>query len=167
MPKTGIEFTFSPKRLLFLWYCFLTSLTASKLPFLSNLFISKIAQREKDKAKQWAESVKKKGELVELSNNIFIELKKKEKEKIDVVIDAYRIKMEKSDDLSQNLDIVFSDSIISANKDIPVIVLYEGSTDPDGNDGMNQFYDKGISEPEKDSICMEMAAKWKNKSQFY
>ena len=135
--------------------------------FLSNLFISKIAQREKDKASQWAESVKKKGELVELSNNIFIELKKKEKEKIGVVIDAYRIKMEKSDDLSQNLDIVFSDSIISANKDIPVIVLYEGSTDPDGNDGMNQFYDEGITKLEKDSICMEMAEKWKNQSQFY
>lgn len=135
--------------------------------FLSNLFISKIAQREKDKAKQWAESVKKKGELVELSNNIFIELKKKEKQKIDVVIAAYRIKMEKSDDLSQNLDIVFCDSIISANKDIPVIVLYEGSTDSDGNEGMNQFYYEGITEPEKDSICIEMASKWENQNQLY
>ena len=133
--------------------------------FLSNLFISKIAQREKDKAKQWAESVKKKGELVELSNSIFIELKKKEKQKIDVVIDAYRIKMEKSDDLSQNLDIAFSDSIIKANKDIPVIILYEGSTDPDVNEGMNQFYYDDITETEKDSISMQLALKWQNQSQ--
>ena len=55
---------------------FLVLLVIAGTLIVSNEFISKIGQREKDKAKQWAQSVKKKGELVELSNQIFLELKK-------------------------------------------------------------------------------------------
>ena len=71
---------------------------------LSNGFISKIAQSEKDKAQQWAQSVKKKGELVALSNEIFLELKKKEKQKIDLVVKAQKTILTKSD-ITQNQDI--------------------------------------------------------------
>ena len=77
---------------------------------LSNRFVSKIAEREKSKAKQWVTSIKKKGDLVQLSNAIFTELKKKEKQKIDLVVEAQKILLTKSD-LSKNQDVKFSLSI--------------------------------------------------------
>ena len=43
---------------------------------VSNSFVAKIGEREKSKAKQWVEAIKKKGELVQLSNAIFSELKR-------------------------------------------------------------------------------------------
>ena len=43
---------------------------------LSNSFVSKIGEREKSKATQWVDAIKKKGELVRLSNAIFSELKR-------------------------------------------------------------------------------------------
>ena len=47
---------------------------------LSNNFLSKLGDREQSKATQWVEAIKKKGALVELSNDIFTELKKKERQ---------------------------------------------------------------------------------------
>ena len=64
---------------------------------LANSFVSKIAERERSKATQWVESIKKKGELVQLSNAIFSELKRKEKQKIDLVVEAQKILLTKSD----------------------------------------------------------------------
>ena len=69
MSKKGIHI--SKQR----WKILLTFMVLSVIAgtiLVSNGFISKIGQREKDKAEKWAESVKKKGELVELSNQIFL-----------------------------------------------------------------------------------------------
>ena len=131
---------------------------------LSNTFISKITQREKDKAKQWAESVKKKGALVELSNDIFLELKKKEKQKIDIIVKAQKTILTKSD-LTQNQDIQFSYSIIESNNDIPVVLIMGDKVSQYRN--MNAFFNDSISDKQKDSICLHWAASWKDSSQFY
>ena len=45
--------------------------------FLSNNFLSKLGDKEQSKATQWVAAIKKKGALVQLSNDIFSELKKK------------------------------------------------------------------------------------------
>ncbi len=143
---------------------FLVLLVIAGTLFVSNVFISKIGQREKDKAKQWAESVKKKGELVELSNQIFLELKKKEKQKIDLVVKAQKTILNKSD-LGQNQDIEFSYSIIESNTDIPVVLLIGDEVSQYRN--MDSFYNEGLSQKEKDSICLVKSQKWKENNQFY
>ena len=106
----------------------------------------KIGQREKDKAKQWAQSVKKKGELVELSNQIFLELKKKEKQKIDLVVKAQKTILTKSD-LGQNQDIEFSYSIIESNNDIPVVLLIGDEVSQYRN--MDSFLPKDLHKKKK------------------
>lgn len=131
---------------------------------VSNGFISKIGQREKDKAKQWAESVKKKGELVELSNEIFLELKKKEKQKIDIVVKAQQTILAKSD-LGQNQDIQFSYSIIESNVDIPVVLLMGNEVSQYRN--MNTFFLEGLTQKQKDSICLLKSKEWKDNKQSY
>ena len=133
---------------------FLVLLVIAGTLIVSNEFISKIGQREKDKAKQWAQSIKKKGELVELSNQIFLELKKKEKQKIDLVVKAQKTILTKSD-LGQNQDIEFSYSIIESNNDIPVVLLIGDEVSQYRN--MDSFFTKGLTQKEKDSICQVKA----------
>lgn len=90
--------------------------------FVSNRIVSKVAQREKAKATQWAGTVKKRIELVKLTNNTFSELREKEREKMQLWIDATKeVSVATSLDGSQNYD--FPLRIIAQNKDIPVIVL--------------------------------------------
>lgn len=90
--------------------------------FVSNRIVSKVAQREKAKATQWAGTVKKRIELVKLTNNTFSELREKEREKMQLWIDATKeVSIATSLDGSQNYD--FPLRIIAQNKDIPVIVL--------------------------------------------
>lgn len=90
--------------------------------FVSNSIVSKVAQSEKAKAKQWAGTIKKRIELVKLTKNTFSELREKEREKMQLWIDATKeVSMASSLDGSQNYD--FPLRIIGQNKDIPVIVL--------------------------------------------
>jgi hypothetical protein len=54
--------------------------------FFSNSIVSKVSIRERYRVKQWAEAIKKKGELVQLTNQIFNELREKEKQKILILV---------------------------------------------------------------------------------
>ena len=75
--------------------------------FVSNSMIEKISLRERGKARQWAEAIKKKGELVQLTNQIFNELREKEKQKILLIEEAQRTILSGSD-LSMNQDLDFA-----------------------------------------------------------
>ena len=46
--------------------------------FVSNDMVSKIASKEKNKAKQWADAIQKKVELVKFTNATFEQLREKE-----------------------------------------------------------------------------------------
>jgi hypothetical protein len=89
---------------------------------VSNQMINKIAQREKAKAEQWAVAIRKKVALVRLTNEIFDALREKERQKIQIVVDAQRTILNPSD-LDVNQDIDFALNIIANNKDIPVAIL--------------------------------------------
>jgi len=131
---------------------------------LSNNFLSKLGDREQSKATQWVEAIKKKGALVELSNDIFTELKKKERQKINLVVAAQKVLLQKSD-LSKNQDVEFSLSIIQANTDIPVVLLTEGN-DIMQHRNMEAMFGDAKGNDEKDSICIEKAISWKVAGQF-
>ncbi|MFM8962231.1 MAG: sensor histidine kinase [Sphingomonadales bacterium] len=92
--------------------------------FYSNQSIQKIGSRERTKAKQWALALRKKAELVELSSQIFGALQEKERQKMELVVQANRTLLSASD-LGMSQDVDFALQIIEANKDIPVILLNE------------------------------------------
>ncbi len=131
---------------------------------LSNSFVSKIAEREKSKATQWVEAIKKKGELVQLSNAIFSELKRKEKQKIDLVVEAQKILLTKSD-LSKNQDVEFSLSIIQSNTEIPVVLLTQENTVMQHRN-MDSLFSGAFSSRQQDSICTFKAKEWKEAGQY-
>ena len=47
--------------------------------FVSNKIVSKVGERERERATQWADAIKKKIELVQLTNNTFSKLRERER----------------------------------------------------------------------------------------
>ena len=52
--------------------------------------VSDLSKREREKATQWAEAIKKKLELVKLTNRTFTKLRNREKQEVNTWIDATR-----------------------------------------------------------------------------
>ena len=101
-------------------------LTVGATLFVSNDIVSKVGDRERERAKQWADAIKKKIELVRLTNRTFTQLRDKEREKMSLWIDATK-EVSKSSPLNQTLDQEIPLKIINGNKDIPVILLDHNS----------------------------------------
>ncbi|MBI2257921.1 MAG: HAMP domain-containing histidine kinase [Flavobacteriia bacterium] len=90
--------------------------------FFSNKIVSKVSEREKDRVKNWAESIKKKVELVRLTNSTFSRLRAKERKEMELWIEATKeISKPVTDEFYQ--DYTFPLKIIDQNKDIPVILM--------------------------------------------
>lgn len=90
--------------------------------FVSNQIVSKVGEREKERAEQWADAIKKKIELVRLTNSTFSKLRENERKKMEVWIDATK-EVSRATSLDVQMNYEFPLKIISENKDIPVIVL--------------------------------------------
>lgn len=90
--------------------------------FVSNSIVSKVGERERERAKQWADAIKKKIELVRLTNRTFSQLRDKEREKMTLWIDATK-EVSKPTPLNEIPDYGFPLKIINGNKDIPVILM--------------------------------------------
>lgn len=106
-------------------------LTVGASLFVSNNIVGKVGDRERERARQWADAIKKKIELVRLTNRTFSQLREKETEKMELWIEATK-EVSKSTPLNQDFKKDFPRQIIDRNKDIPVILLddqhqYSGS----------------------------------------
>jgi len=123
--------------------------------FVSNQMIEKIAERERSKAKEWAGALKKKVELVELNARIFKSLREKEREKIELVVEAQKTLLNPSD-LSVNQDLAFTLNIIESNKDIPVILLND-----DGTLAQFRNLDTSFNDKNHEDEILALAKKWK------
>ena len=99
--------------------------------FVSNDMVSKIASKEKNKAKQWADAIQKKVELVKFTNATFEQLREKERAKIEIVVRAQKTLLNPSS-LNVNQDVAFAMEIINENNDIPVVLL-------DDRDNVSQY----------------------------
>ena len=93
----------------------------------SNSIVSKVSDRERDRVRQWADAIKKKVELVQLTNRTFSQLRDKEKAEMEVWIDATK---EISKPIAGDFmpDYTLPLKIISNNTDIPVILLDQNRT---------------------------------------
>ncbi|MNJ84319.1 Sporulation kinase E [compost metagenome] len=90
--------------------------------WVSNSTVQKVSDRERLRAKQWAEAIKKKAELVEFTDRAFQQLRGHERRKIKLYLEATK---EISKPVTGNVfpDYHFPITIISENKDIPVILV--------------------------------------------
>lgn len=88
--------------------------------FVSNEIVKKVGDQEKQRAKHWADAIKKKVELVQLTNRTFTQLRDKEREKMELWIKATK---EVSNPISFDRIPEFPMQIVKENVDIPVILL--------------------------------------------
>lgn len=87
---------------------------------ISNQFVKHVAKREKKRITHWADAIRKKADLVNLTNNTFDELREKERQKVELWGKATRELGKPT--LNNNIDYTFLLDIIQQNKDIPVVV---------------------------------------------
>ncbi len=88
--------------------------------FISNHIVQQVAEQESQRAQQWAATIRKKAELVELTSETFTKLRAREKEKIKLWIDASKEIAQQS---GFNSIPEFPMQIVKNNTDIPVILL--------------------------------------------
>lgn len=90
--------------------------------FVSNDIVTRVRERERVRARHWADAIKKKAELIQLTNRTFTQLREKERGEMEMWIDAIKeISKPSMDDLFT--DYSFPMKIIKKNKSIPVIVF--------------------------------------------
>jgi len=99
--------------------------------FVSNTIVKGVSERERERAKQWADAIKKKIELVQLTNGAFTQLRNLERDKMGTWLDATK-ELSKETPLDVVPDYTLPLKIINENKDIPVIVL-------DGNRSISAY----------------------------
>jgi two-component system, sporulation sensor kinase D len=87
--------------------------------FVSNQIVSKVGEQERQRAKQWAGAIKKRVELIQLTNRTFTQLREKEKEKMKLWVEASK---EVANPSSFSIP-EFPMQIVKDNNDIPVILL--------------------------------------------
>lgn len=87
--------------------------------FVSNRIVSKVADQERQRAQQWASTIKKRIELIQLTNRTFSQLREKEKEKMKLWVQASK-EIAKPNTFSIP---EFPMQIVKDNNDIPVILL--------------------------------------------
>ncbi len=94
--------------------------------YVSNSTVQKVSDRERLRAKQWADAIKKKAELVEFTDRAFMQLREYERLKIQLYLDATK---EISKPVAGDVfpDYSFPLQIINNNKDIPVILVDDQS----------------------------------------
>ena len=90
--------------------------------FVSNGIVSKVAERERERVTNWADAIKKRAELVRLTNRSFNQLREKELAEMELWIAATK-EISKPSPLNTQQSYDLPLSIINRNNDIPVIVL--------------------------------------------
>lgn len=150
-------------------------LTVGASLFVSNNIVAKVGEREAERARQWADAIKKKIELVRLTNRTFSQLREKETEKMELWIEATK-EVSRSTPLNQDFKKDFPRQIIDRNNDIPVILLddqhfYSGSINLGFDEKSIAEEHPELSENEVIKIfedsAIHLANEWaKNKSTF-
>ena len=136
--------------------------------YLSNAMVSKISNREQSKAKQWAQTIQKKVALINITKRTFESLENREKQRIQLVVDAIKTIMNPSE-LSLNQDLDFAMKIRDGNKDIPMIILDDRALVSSFSNidfkGDSASLAKQISK--RDSLLKSLSDCWKKEGRFF
>jgi two-component system, sporulation sensor kinase D len=137
--------------------------------FVSNEIVGKVAQRERERVTQWADAIKKRAELVKLTNNSFEQLRLKEQEEMELWIAATK-EVSRATPLNRHVSYDLPLRIINRNNDIPVILLDQ---DSDVSGYINLGFDTLDVEPDggrsrtkvfEDSL-VRLTQKWKENTE--
>ncbi|MES2589957.1 MAG: HAMP domain-containing sensor histidine kinase [Bacteroidota bacterium] len=140
--------------------------------YVSNEIVKKVSEQERNRVTQWADAIKKKAELVRLTNRTFSQLREKERYEMEMWIDATK---EISKPISGDAfpDYTLPLKIINKNKAIPVILFdNHGTISGDINLGfdektLKEFYPsyskKQIAKLFDDSL-RKLANEWKRRN---
>jgi two-component system, sporulation sensor kinase D len=143
--------------------------------FVSNSIVSKVSERETERARQWADAIKKKIELVRLTNGTFTRLRDMERKKMELWIDATK-EVSKDTPLDAIPDYTLPLKIINENKDIPVILLDNERTisgfinlDFDTSDIRRDFSKLSKKEvlPKFEDSLLSLTNVWRNKNEAF
>lgn len=143
--------------------------------FFSNTIVKGVSERERERAKQWADAIQKKIEMVQLTNGAFTQLRRLERKKMEVWIDATK-ELSKETPLDVIPDYTFPLKIINENKDIPVIVLDQqkivsayNNIDFDTTQLQQKYPLLKASELQKkfEDSLVRLADSWKTKNQAF
>ena len=139
--------------------------------FFSNSIVQKVSTRERYRVTQWAEAIKKKAELVQLTNQTFTQLRDQEKDKMVLWTMATKQILKPTEGNSMP-DYELPFSIINQNKNIPVILYDNQSKEVSEFLNLNVDYDKFKQQHpnQEDSILKKLfnkrlihiANSWKN-----
>jgi signal transduction histidine kinase len=134
---------------------------------LSNYMVSKIADKETAKAKQWAQAIQKKAELVRFSQRTFVSLRAKERERMQLIVAAQKTLLNPSN-LGVNQDVAFALSIINGNKDIPVILLDDrGEVSQYKNIWSDSIKEYMVEPSNMEELLKGMASQWKKANRYF
>jgi K+-sensing histidine kinase KdpD len=142
--------------------------------YVSNLLVSDLSNRERERAKEWAEAIKKKLELIKLTNNTFTKLRDREKQEVNTWVDATKSLFLSPLDADASIQLAYS--IINQNKDIPVIVLDDKSkvsnwkNTPIDTADINRLYPtRSTIEKTKilEDTLQKIALQWKAQGRFF
>lgn len=90
--------------------------------WFSNSTVQKVSDRERLRARQWADAIKKKAELVEFTDRAFLQLRKNERRKIQLYLRAIQeISKPILGDVLPSYE--FPQEMINENTDVPVILV--------------------------------------------
>jgi len=82
----------------------------------SNSVVNKVAQKEKDRVTQWADAIKRKADLVNLTNNTFDALRESERKKVEL----WTLSMQ---EVNKNLtDYSFVLAVLTQSNQVPMII---------------------------------------------
>lgn len=90
--------------------------------FISNQILSKVGEREKERAEQWADAIQKKIELVQLTNGTFSQMRENERKKMELWVEATTEAAKKSP-LDEDFEENFPLFIVQQNTEVPVIAV--------------------------------------------
>ncbi len=130
----------------------------------SGLIAKKVQQEERQKVKLWSEAIRKKAELIHITDDAFKQLAEQERKKVELWVSATK---EMQKDLN---DYSFALSIIQNNKSIPLILTDEQNqaiTTANLQDLKDDTLQKLIAVWGKENPPIEIAFAGKNKQKIY
>ena len=90
--------------------------------YISNSIVGRVGERETERARQWADAIRKKLELVHLTTQTFDQLRDKERKEMALWIEATK-EVSQASPLDEDPRLEFPFRIIRDNTKIPVILL--------------------------------------------
>ncbi|MGV6861246.1 MAG: sensor histidine kinase [Putridiphycobacter sp.] len=119
--------------------------------WFSNSIVNKVAYKEKERVTQWADAIKRKAQLVNLTNSAFDELRENERKKVELWTQSMH---EVNKDLN---DYSFVVNVLQTSGTLPMIIVNENNEIETTH---NLDYLDSLKQPEKNDTLKKLIDFW-------